>query len=482
MENPNDPNANSDIADRASSREGIMAAMAAFIPDPSKQSTPPPRIEPEPEPISSSPEIEPSEPSITPQSSEVETPVDDPITRQAPKEEPKKAIKKAPIAQPKGKAPTPLPKSAPLANTTPATTPIEPERAFDEEIDSIQAPLGVNPQALKQLRTIAAKYKGEAGQLRPQLAQLQTKVNELTQQTGKIPEPVEKELKELRAHRTLYDVQNDPSFKAAYDDKIDLTANQIYDHLKNLPKPMSDADIESIKKGGGIFNFRTETGELLIDSEWWNNEVRNKMPFSFGSKYDALVKNGLILKDNKEQTIQQIKQNREQFEQEREGYVKKMREDEVNTSLKLIGGIRETIPWAKVQDIPVDATPELRQQIEEDNAFVPELEKRYEEAYQAFNSPNVQKRTELAATYALAHKQAQMLTTGAKVVQRQTEMITQHTAEITRLNAELQKLKNAGKTRNEVAVTTPSATKPKAAPEDEYMNMNTKQALAARLA
>lgn len=479
MENPNDPNANQGIPERASSREGIMAAMDAFIPDPSKPSTPPPRSEPEPEPISSTPDPEPS---LGAESSEVEAPVEDPINNQAPKEEnvelPKKG-KKLPITPaPKGKTSAELPKSAPAL---PAITPGEPERQFDEEIDGIQAPLGVNPQALKQLRGIAAKYKGEANSLRPKLTQLEAKINELSQQTGKLPPEVESELKELKAHRTLYDIQNDPTFKAAYDQKIDLTANQLYDHLRSLPKPMAEADIEAIKKGGGIFNFRTETGELLIDSEWWNNEVRNKMPFSHGAKYEALLKNGLLLKDAKEQTIQNIKQNREQFENDRTEYVKKMQQEDGQTAQKIVSGFKQQIPWVGVQDIPVDASPELREQLEADNAFVPELEKRFTEAYQAFDNKTVQKRVELAATYALAHKQAQMLANGQRVVQKQSETINQHVTEITRLNGELQKLRNAGKTRTEASVTTASATKPKTAPEDEYMALNTRQALAARL-
>lgn len=487
MANLNDHTDYSEVPDRPSSREGIMNAMDQLIPDPSRSSETSsiPSVTPEPE-INSSIES-PSETSDS--SHNFESSSEDPIHSQAPKEE-KVELPKTPTKSFKGSTTktVSLPKSQPSTTSIPVTNATsqfvattEPERPFDEEIDSIKAPPGVNPAVLKTLRELSAKYKGEVKTLKPQLTQLQAKVNELTQQTGKIPDQVEHELKELRAHRTLYDIQNDPHFKAAYDDKISLTENQIYDHLRSLPKPIPESDIEEIKKGGGLLNYKTASGELLIDSQWWKNNVRDLMPFSHGAKYEDLLKSGILLKDAKEQTVQQIKQNRERYESDRAQYVQQVQQQEGQTAQKIVAGFQEKVPWARIQDVPVDATPELRLAIEEDNKFVPELEKHFAEAYKAFNERNVVKRTEIAATYALAYKQASMLATGQKTLTQQNATITQQNAEISRLNTEIQKMRNAGKTRPTTPTVTSSASKPKAAPEEEYMGMNTKQALAARL-
>lgn len=473
MANINDNNDYTEIPERASSREGIMNAMDQLIPDPSR-----PMKAPEPE---QSIESEPINNDVS-ESNELQS--EDPIHSQAPKEE-KVELPKTPTKTNKvgNTKPTELPKSqAATPSTLPtAQAPTEPERPFDEEIDAIKAPPGVNPQALKQLRSIAAKYKGEANQLRPQLTQLQSQIAALSQQTEKLPEQVEHELKELRAHRTLYDIQNDPSFKAAYDDKIDLTSNQLYDHLRSLPTPLPESDIEALKKGGGIFNYRDKNGDLIIDTQWWKENVTEKMLFSHVAKYEQLMKSGLMLKDAKEQTIQNVKQNREQFENDRTQYVQKMKQEEGQTAQKIISTFQQQIPWTRVQDIPVDATPELRSAIEQDNAFLPQLEKHFEEAYKAFDERNVQKRTEIAATYALAHKQAQMLSNGQKTLQQIQAREGEKDAEINRLNGEIQKMRNAGKTKPSTPTVTTSSGKPKSAPEDEYMGMSTKQALAARL-
>lgn len=485
MANINDIDDNSLVSERASSRDGIMSAMDQLIPEAGRS------IEPQ---ISSSPEPETSHETtsedLSSDSSQESSSVEDPINNQAPKEEkielPKTSTKSNKPSLKTSESPK-LSKTL-ATNTTsqvqqiPSLQQAEQERPYDEEIDGVKAPLGVNPQALKQLRTIASKYKGEANALRPQLTQLQTQINQLNQQTGKLPPEVEHELKELKAHRVLYDIQNDPTFKAAYDDKISLTENQIYDHLRSLPNPLPEQTIEYIKSKGGLFNCPNpdNPNELLLDSQFWRDEIRGKMPLSHVVKHEELIKSGILLKDAKQQTVQQIKQNREQYEKDRETYVQKVQQNERQTTQNIVSQFREKIPWTRVQDVPVDATPELRAAIEEDNKFVPELEKHFEEAYQAFDQRNIQKRTEIAATYALAHKQAQMLATGQRTLQQHQARISEQDTEINRLNSEIQKMRNAGKTKSSTPVSTPAG-KPKSAPEEEYMGMNTRQALTARL-
>lgn len=485
MANINDIDDNSLVSERASSRDGIMSAMDQLIPEAGRS------IEPQ---ISSSPEPETSHETssedLSSDSSQESSSVEDPINNQAPKEEKNELPKTSTKSNKPSLKTAESPKlSKTLAvNTTPTTQqkiPIpqaESERPYDEEIDSIKAPPGVNPAVLKTLRDLSAKYKGEVKTLRPQLTQLQTQISQLTQQTGKLPEQVEHELKELRAHRVLYDIQNDPTFKAAYDDKISLTENQIYDHLRNLPNPLPEQTIEYIKSKGGLFNCPNpdNPNELLLDSQFWKDEIRGKMPLSHVVKHEELIKSGILLKDAKQQTVQQIKQNREQYEKDRETYVKNVQQQEGQTAQQIVSQFREKIPWTRVQDIPVDATPELRSAIENDNKFVPELEKHFEEAYKAFDERNVQKRTEIAATYALAHKQASMLATGQKTLQQHQARISEQDTEIQRLNGEIQKMRNAGKTKPSTPVSQPAG-KPKTAPEDEYMHMNTRQALTSRL-
>lgn len=408
---------------------------------------------------------------------------------------PKVANELKPLVKPKGRQPFRFTKDKSDANLEVNPPPAEeklegqpeveekeevkdPNKPYDEEIDGIKAPPGVNPQALKQLRDVATKYKGEAGQLRPQLVQLQNQIAELTKQTGKLPEPVEKELKDLRAHRLLYDVINEPTFKAAYDDKIDLAQNQLYSHLKACGLP--DVSIDDIKAKGGLLNFKMPSGELLIDSQWWNENIRNKMTFSQGSKYEALMKSALGLKDGREQTIENIKNQREKFEEDRKTIAKQMYQQDMGAADKIVQDFRQKIPWARIQDIPVDATPELRKAIEEDNAFVPELEKRFQEAFESFNEKNINKKTQVAATYALAHKQMEMLKAGTRTLNARDEVIKGQNAEIQRLTNELQKIRNAGKT-TQAASTTNQPNKPKVITEDDYSDMKPKQAVEARL-
>lgn len=288
----------------------------------------------------------------------------------------------------------------PVAETAPAEAkPAQPandannERVeIDPEIASIEQPRNLseknqsNWRKLQETASIYKKQAAEAEALRQKLAEAQT--NQV-----QAPEDYE----ELKKFRAIFDIKNDPEFKSKYEAPIQTAKETVYGILRK--HGASDEIINSIEKAGGP--------DKIADS-FWKQPAFSDLPFTDGEKLKRSLVDVADLKDKQEAEIAHAAENAEQILQQREESSRNWYQQEVQNIDKTIDELTRDIPWARYAQPSPDATPEQLQQIEQHNARVSDLAKKFESALWPSNA---QERASIAASAVFSHVLSDQLRT-----------------------------------------------------------------------
>lgn len=321
--------------------------------------------------------------------------------------------------------------------TVPATEPQAPQpgsKEYDQEIDGIDQPKNLNPKNQanwKALRDTAHKYKVRYEDSIKYLA-------EIKPQIGVVPKETQQELESLRSYRRQFDIENDPEFKQKYDVALTNNDNDIYDILKSVQA--EDSLIQDIKTKG-ISNIQRSFWDEKIFAPLMKSGIpkENQAAVLIKNKLD----NHIQLDFERHKAVVEASKGQSQWLKDRETREVNQRTEDVKVLNTRLSEIQTQIPWAKLQEVPTNATPEQKAAIESNNAIYKRMEPIFEKALGA-KDPHTKFETAVAACMAF----------------KLSEDIDVFKAENARLLAENMKLKKAGQT-NAAGIAAPPVNAPK---------------------
>lgn len=371
-----------------------------------------------------------------------------PVPAEPPVENPEPTEPVSPTSEPPTD-PAATPPADPTA--TPATEPPLP----DPELDAIQEPRNMSPNNRvnwRQLDGVARTRLKTIKELTSKVQELESKVSAPPQ----VPEEIQKQLSELTQFRRVFDIQNDPEFKQKYDTTIENNRSVAYDILSRNFK-MEPAQLEAIKKTG-IENIDPQVLEETVLKPLMSGDINMRRD---GVALKKLIENNLGLMFEKDQAIKSAAAEGSKWQQERETLAKTQAEQFETAVRTTVQAVQAKVPWAKLQTVPPNATPEVKAKIEKENAFFNEKVKPVFRAAMYDNNPNV--RAQMAMTAVLAYKYSEELEASAAREKKLTE--------------EIGRLRSAGKSRPEAPMVPPSRTPS----PSKLLSMNDKDAVEAGL-
>lgn len=364
-----------------------------------------------------------------------------------------------PATPPKGPAaatPPAPPATPPKPGTPPATPPAAPVEPKDPELDAIEQPKGLNPTNAgnwQRLRIAAKQYKTQATEAQAKLKEVEEKLKAASNPV--IPPEVMKELEDHRAFKRTFAIADDPEFKAKYDSVIESNDKEICGILKSCGMKPEAADA-LLKNGLTKLPWKyweDPTSEVDADGNETGvpKGVLNKLKASDNPEENAAaqiiegkLRASMQLSYEKKQAVAKASEGQSEFLKEREKKAKEQFEADMKTMKDRVDAVTANIPWAKPREIPADATPEQKAEIEAHNAFYKETEERFKIAL--FPRTALQRAdTALAACYAY-HLDRELKKSQSEAQWYKTEY---------------EKLKGASRTVPSAATPPPSASKTK---------------------
>lgn len=296
------------------------------------------------------------------------------------------------------------------------------------DLTKIEAPADVSPKNqvnFGKLREVAAHFKTKATTLEGTVAELGTKLKDAEAKAteGKLTPEQEKEITELREWRKAFDTENDPEFKKQYDGKIEEIDNGLMAYLR--ANGLAEDDEKKLRAHG--------IGK--VPAEWWDENVLKKLPFDKADIVRDYLKERTKTGMAKAAEIQKFQEQRPQMLQ-KDTEAKQVEAVEFRKKIDThIANLVKDVDWARPKEIPADATPEVKTQIEAHNKNVEEVNRQFEAA---LFPETPEARAEVAAAAVAAGKLA------ADTLFLQGELAKAKERE-TALTEELTKIKSAGK-------------------------------------
>lgn len=255
------------------------------------------------------------------------------------------------------------PKAGPVVEpeTEEETEPDEKEEA-DPDVDAVVVKPNAHPavkEGFRRLRTIAKDRKAEIKAL-TQKAQALSAELEGIKKNGMPPE-VQQELDRLRATSQRFDLLNDPSFKARYEDPIETAGDQILDFCINL----AGGD-ETIKKWA---DETKKFGYKNLSTDYWDKEIIPKIASVTNQQRVASLAANLHAKiDERNRMVSDYTATPDKIaaynQQKAHEYYSNYTSEAQDESNKLVAQVGE---WAQLKDPSAAATDEERAEYEEHN-------------------------------------------------------------------------------------------------------------------
>ena len=303
---------------------------------------------------------------------------------------------------------------------TPTVTPEQNKLQVDPEIAAIEQPRNLsekNQSNWRKLQETATLYKQQA-------AELQSAYEQAVQQQTQAQTP--EDYQNLKEFRLLFDIKNDPDFKAEFDVPLNNAHENIYSIMKANGAP--DAVIEKIKQEGG---------PEKIDQHWWKENAIDKLPLSDSEQLKRSLLDCYDITEKRKEKHAFIESHAKELVQFQESYQRNLVETENNIAYEYAEEITQqnNAEWARYKQIPQNATQEQIEKINQHNADVQGYEQKY---LSALRPQNAKEKAAVAAAAVLSHK---------LVADMERELAYRHKLEtsIQKLAAENSKLKGASR-------------------------------------
>lgn len=297
---------------------------------------------------------------------------------------------------------TPASGAAPAESAKPAAAPLS---STTKDPNQIPTPKNLSPKGNRnwaELRQLASHWKKQAEDLGVQLDTLKGRYNQVQKTAGgdpKMAERIKALEQELEGYQTIYQTESSPAFRAKFDDAIKANDTEIYTILGR--QGLNKEQIEALQKVGGLAfapdNF-TNFVDVLRNFKSQDPRIVSQARLD-AKKLEDLVSKNMDLLNERQHTLDSIPGNREKFhkaEQERRAQSYQAYD---TAFWQHYEAITKDIPYARFQEIPANATPEQKAEIEQSNQLFNFLRPKFESA--KFPA-TPQARAEVAATVCLA--------------------------------------------------------------------------------
>jgi hypothetical protein len=330
---------------------------------------------------------------------------------------------------------------APVTPTPEAPTP-------DPELEKISPPRGLSPKSLEGWNALkaVAKQRGEKlSTVERELADLKPKIGQPDPEVSKKISTMEAELAQYRA---MFTNERSPEFIEKYDKPLAAADTQGTELLVKHGLPQEH--IDKIKALGGLKNVPPEA------MSQWINAV-SKTNLEDGEALKKAYLGSRELTKEREKALEEVKLKPQEFLAKQEQETTAKFQDYTQQMAAHVAERTKDIPWCKIQEIPANATPEQKAQIEEQNKFYQESEARF----QAMLYPKTpQARVETALAACLSFKLAKDLQVTQNAVEYYKNQYEQ-------AQASLDGIKKAGVTsRGGGSVSAQAAKKPAVNPNE----------------
>lgn len=227
----------------------------------------------------------------------------------------------------------------------------------EDPFKDIQLPPHTSPKASDSFNAIKAKAKTEIETRERDIAELRSKLKQFEGSVSATPEE-KKELEDLRRFRASVEIEHDPEFKTAFQDRLEKNNEAIYAKLTEAG--MTTEQIDKIKKMGGPLKL----------ANW--DDIYSHLTPSQKRVVDARLNDSEQLTQEREVKVKQAKENVEKYLQERDSKSKSSVEAESkiieNTANELLG----QLPWTAEQVAEANAPEDRKRFVAEENKFAKE--------------------------------------------------------------------------------------------------------------
>lgn len=299
---------------------------------------------------------------------------------------------------------------------------------------------------------LSPEKKSDWGNLRKRAATFEKKAKELESKYSEavdhlvkyekgaaLPEPIQKEIEELRQFRRMADIQSDPEFQKEYVQSIVQEEDKLFAMFKE--HGMTDEAIQNIIDSGGIRSKSRDEWAKLILASMKGEEyefAREDIKTSLKKIYET--------EDRRRFAIQDAAKNFDKYYQEKQGKAQETEKVNYSQMVEEVTRIQKEIPWANEPQKPINPTPEQAKQ--------------YDRSMQEWNTHVERFQKGLYSTDPKIRAQTAMAACGYFKL---AEDIKGVQAENNSLRQQIQKLQAVGRTNTQTVINTPKpvAQKPK---------------------
>lgn len=206
-----------------------------------------------------------------------------------------------------------------------------------------------------------AQVKAEADKARKEAEELKKQVEELSKKTAAVPETVEKELKELREFRATFDAERDPEFNKKYDERRERNNSTIFETLqRNGLKPEV---VEQAKK----LPYDQQVDQI---SRW-----AEKLPPRDKLAITSRLTDNESLESERAAALSEVKAKAAEILAQKQAVPEKNREVFVQEAVATLKPIIPQLPWLHPKEIPANASPKDKADLEKHNAGAAEAQR-----------------------------------------------------------------------------------------------------------
>jgi hypothetical protein len=291
-----------------------------------------------------------------------------------------------PPTPPASTAPTTTPAGqAPTGEKPPEPTPVGTD--LQKTLDAITAPAGAHPnvgKGIDELKRIATEQGSKVTSYETQLKELQSKVQayEAAQKEAKLPEPVEKELTELRSFRREVDMRQDPEFQNSYIKPVQQAETEVMGLLKQ--SGLTDETIKFIQDNGGVIAI-SQSQEKANDkqtlADWLESSILGRINTVARNRIMGKLANATDLIDKGQRELADWREN---GQKRYEARMQKLTEEFNSGRDEAIAALGDLV---KPSVIDASDSAEVRTEKEAHNNLLKEAEIKYAELLKISQQP-----------------------------------------------------------------------------------------------
>lgn len=222
--------------------------------------------------------------------------------------------------------------------------------------------------------------KKEAAEKAAKLAEYEQELTKLRSADPATNEKIKAQLDELAMYRRQYEIEKDPEVKTKFDGRVDSAEKEIEGILSKNGAPKELIDIIKEEGGWGKFSGSERKIKLAGDKVMPAYEMAESILGMLKPNDKKMVefneRNQILARHEREQFIQQEKAKAVEFFTNRDKEAQAAQANynaQLEANGKMLKEWDESFPkkaeFLKIKEIPANATPEQKKEIEEDNAW-----------------------------------------------------------------------------------------------------------------